>query len=371
MEEASKQFDIHEALSKFFPPPKYLTMPAVGLDISDEALKFIELVKKNGGIRLGRYGKTPLPKGVIVGGAIKNREQIVELLRELRKENNFSFAHVSLPEEHAYLFQTEVPSDTPFDQLRTVVEFKLKENVPLAPEEAVFDFTYVPHSLTRETRKVAVAVYPREIVESYSAALDASGIQTLSLETEGEANARAIVPRAGSGTIMIVDIGKLATELSIVQDGIMAFTTLIEVGGEAFTNTIEKFMQVSAEEAEKIKAEKGFEKSKDNIELFEVLLGVVSVLRDEINKNLSYWQMNNAQGSNSKPVEKIVLCGGGANLKGLKEYMLMTMDIPIEEANVWENITGFEDYVPRMKRVESLAYTTSIGLALRSVMRQA
>ena len=357
-------------LLRVFPPPRFLTMPATGMDVSDEAIKFVELENTKQGMRLGTYGKVALGHGVIENGMIRKHEELIELLTSIKNDHNIHFVHASLPEEHSYLFQTEVPTGTPYDQARNVIEFKLKENVPLSPEEVVFDFVPVPHTTTRESKTVSVAVYPREILQAYSEVFQAAGITVLSFETEGAANARAIIPKGEQQTIMIVDIGKLATEISIVHNGIMSYTTTIEVCGNDFTHTIEKYKAITFEEAEIIKAEQGFVKDAENLDLFEVLLGTVSVLRDEINKNLAYWQMHSGGGKAlQRDVEKIVLCGGGANLRGLTEYLTVTMDLPIENANVWVNVTSFDDYVPSMDRVQSLVFATAIGLAIRSVER--
>jgi Tfp pilus assembly PilM family ATPase len=47
---------------KFFPTPDFLKMPSFGLDISDEALKFIELVATKDGIKVGKYGEKKIAK---------------------------------------------------------------------------------------------------------------------------------------------------------------------------------------------------------------------------------------------------------------------------------------------------------------------
>ena len=59
-----------EILSRIFPPPRYLQMPALGMDISDRSLKFVEILEKGGALRLGRFGKRTLPEGLIEAGEI-------------------------------------------------------------------------------------------------------------------------------------------------------------------------------------------------------------------------------------------------------------------------------------------------------------
>jgi len=69
-----------DLLLKFFPVPKYLTQPAVGMDISDRSIKFMELKYKDGEFSLGRFGEREIPAGVIEGGELKEINQLVAIL---------------------------------------------------------------------------------------------------------------------------------------------------------------------------------------------------------------------------------------------------------------------------------------------------
>src|SRR4051812_22765306 len=83
-------------LFKFFPPPRYLIAPSFGLDISDQSLKFAELVPTKNGIKMGRYGERKIPVGIIESGKIKNLEKLKEVLTKLRAEEGIRFVRVSL-----------------------------------------------------------------------------------------------------------------------------------------------------------------------------------------------------------------------------------------------------------------------------------
>src|SRR3989339_1013427 len=94
--------------ARAFPAPEYLTMPAVGIDISDYAIKHVALGRRKGGIELQTYGKVDLPLDAIERGEIKDPETIVKLLARIKEDSHMEFAHLALPEEHAYLFQMTV-----------------------------------------------------------------------------------------------------------------------------------------------------------------------------------------------------------------------------------------------------------------------
>ena len=351
------------------PPPKFLTMPAAGLDISDDAVKFVDLAATPKGNRVRLFGRRKLPGGAVEGGEIKKPEAVTECVRALHADLGIQFVHASLPEEHSYLFHTEVEAALSYDEKRIAIEFHLKENVPLSPEEVVFDFETLPAPAAHRMVPVAVYAYPRAIIEKYLKVLRAAAVTPLSLETEGRANVRAIVPYASAATVMLVDVGKRNTIISIAEGQRLVFTTSVEVSGTSFTEAIQRFLQISSEEAERVKAQRGFIKSDENNELFEALLGSVSNLRDGITKHLTYWRMHGdtVRREAHGDIQTIYLCGGGASMPGLQEYLAATLNVAVEMGNPWVNIAFFEEYIPPILHRDALQYTTALGLGLRSL----
>ena len=70
----------------------------------------------------------------------------------------------------------------------------------------------------------------------------------------------------------------------------------------------------------------------------------------------------------SKEAEKIFLCGGGANLKGLTNFLSLELKIPVELGNPWTNILPEPlREVPELPYEKSLAFTTTLGLSLRGI----
>ena len=152
------------------------------------------------------------------------------------------------------------------------------------------------------------------------------------------------------------------------SEEVLRYTSTIDVGGSSLTRAVEKHFGVSKEEADKIKNEKGFARYKENKELLEILLTTVSILRDEVSRHFTYW--NTHKGENEKEnekIDKIILCGGSANLAGLPEYLSSNINVVVEVANVWANTFSLNDVIPDIEQRYSLAYATTIGLALKGI----
>jgi type IV pilus assembly protein PilM len=347
---------------RFFPAPNFFAGSSFGLDISDESLKFVELVLSGKGLSLGRYGERSIPPGVIESGKIKDSKKMEEILTALRKEAGVKSVRVSLPEEQVYLFQLRLEK-MGLKNIKEGIELVLEEHVPISAEDAIFDYDLVKEDA--QNLEVQVAAIPRNVIENYLSVSEHSQIRVESFELEAQALSRAVIKAGDMETYMIVDFGKKRTGIFIVSRGIVMFTSTLDVGGIALTGMIQKNFNISFEEAEKMKWQYGLERNIENKEIFAVLLNSVSVLRDEIVKHFLYWHTHqDEEANNNPPIRKIILCGGDSNLIGLADYLSVSMKSPVEMANVWTNITNVENSIPEMSFRQALSFSTALGLAL-------
>jgi type IV pilus assembly protein PilM len=350
-----------------FPAPTYLSMPAVGIDISDYAIKYISLKRNKGVAELHAHGKVDLPVEVIERGAIKDPQTMIKLLSRIQEEYSFEFAHIALPEEHAYLFQTDVAKGDK-DDVEEKLRSHLKENVPIGADEALFDYNIINE--TEETYKLNVSVYPANIAVQYVDVLEEAGFKLLSIEIEGQATARTLLGSSDSAPTLIVDIGRNNASLAIAKNSEVIFTANLETGGDYFTRAIARNLDISFQEAEKLKQKHGFRDTPEDKIVFDCLLPVLEKFAESIQKHHMYWQMHMSSGGESKEgASKVVLVGGNANIVGLAEYLEAALEVPVEIGDVWKNIFSYETYIPDVHAKKSLEYTTAVGAALRSLLR--
>ncbi len=354
-----------KSFSDMFPPPRFLEMPAVGIDISEDAIRFVEFARKGTHSELKKYGKRPLPLGIIKNGEIADPDQLKTELKKLREEQKFDFAHLSLPEEKAYIFRTTVALAEPA-HVHDSIEFLLEENVPLSIPEAIFDYSIV-RAVHKDTSHldVVVVVVPRQYVVDYANLVREAGLFPLSLQIVPTAITRSAVGHNDHSNIMIVHFYREKTGITIVSRGVVQFTSTIGIGGDAFTKAIEKYFNVSTEEARRIKRNESFVPNKERVELFYSLMNTVSALKDEIQRLFVYWQTFKGRADElGGKIERVILCGEDALITGIDEYLSISLHLPVEVADLWKNIFSFDEYVPAMKHHESLEYAVSIGLAL-------
>lgn len=336
-------------------------MDSCAIDISGQSIKYGKLISTSLGPRLGKYGKEKIPQGVVVSGKIENEDEMIRLFKKIKDKENLHFIRVSLPEEQMYLFTLSVPKATN-EKLRDIILLQIEEYVPLKAPDVVFDFDVIKED--NQNISIEVVAIASATIESYLSVFDKAGLVPISFEIEAQAIARAVIPSGDNSPVMIVDFGDARTGVSISKDGRVYLATTLEIGGVDLTNMIAKNFSLSFEEAEKMKHKYGLNQGSKAQNIFPAILNGISVLRDEINKQYTYWETHNTDNIKQEKINHIILCGGDANLAGLSDYLELSMKIKVENANVWVNILNTEDSVPEMSFEESLSYATVLGLLL-------
>src|SRR3989344_3141641 len=226
-----------DSFNRFFPAPKFLVLPSFGLDISDESIKFIELVKEKKDIRVIHCGEKKIPAGIIQSGKIKNPKEMEKIVISLGTEEGIKSVRVSLPEEQVYLFNLKL-GKSGLENIREGIELSLEEHIPVGAQDAIFDYELLGED--EHNLKLQVAAIPKVVIEDYLSVFKNSMISVKSFELEAQAIARAVIKKGDLETYMIVDFGNKRTGIFIVSRGVAIFTSTLDVGGAMLTNMIEQ-----------------------------------------------------------------------------------------------------------------------------------
>lgn len=348
----------HHILFDLFPPPEFLRMPSIGLDVSDEVVRFAQLIRKRNLFELGIYGEKKIPRDVIEEGYIKDKASLTKTLDGLRRQYGLRYVRASLPEEKSYLFRTTVPAMASAD-IRNAVRFKIEENVPVTLDSAIFDYRIINQPTPENNRiDLSVTVIHTKVVSNYLEVFRAAGLEPLEFRIESHAIAHALVAPNDYNTYIVIMVRETKTVLAIVSRGIVQFSSTLTTGGDAITASIKKNLSVDDNEAAKIRRGK---ESRDSNEMFLSLMSAATMLRDEIQKLFAYWDGHST--GDHQSIDSVIISGSDS-LLGLDDYLSRSLKVPVQIADVWKNIAPIGDYVPSLVRREALDYVPALGLAL-------
>lgn len=359
--------NVLETIGKIIPPPTYMRLPSAGVDISDSSLKYIQFKpdqRSGTQLELQYWGDIDIPDGVLKRGTVNDPKQLSKAIREVRERTGVQNVRVSLPEEHAYLFETEIKKGTPLKEIRGLLEFKMQDDVPLSPQDAFFDYDIFDSGTNTNMLHVSVTVYARDIVMNYYDACIEAGVVPLSFEVEAQAIARATIPSGNKGTRMIVDFGQTRTGVGIVNDGVLMYTSTIEIGGGELSTALRNVLgDVAESELTKIKNKVGLVPEVENTAVYDAMTPVMTSITEEIKRRIQYWN-NKEANRNDRQIDSIILCGGSINMKGLPSFISDVLGLEAKRAEVWQNAFSLGETVPSIGRRYSYGYATAIGLAL-------
>lgn len=349
--------------SRIFPPPAFLTVPAVALDISDRSVKFLEIAHSSNGYKVSSFGEKSIPKGIIDAGVIQEKDKLSNIFSELADKQDIKYATVSLPEEKAFIVSMFL-GGVKEKQIRESISLQIEGHVPLPISEIIFDYEIA--EIKNGGFEIVVTAFSKHIVNSYLEVLENAGISVVSFEVEGAALGRSLVPKEKQNTFMIVDFGSTKTSFTVISEGLARFSTTIPIGGEKIVESISHSMKIDMDKARLLKEQRGLKREGEDMSLFSAITPVVSVLRDEIIKHQNYWDSKkDDSGLHYPKISRIILCGGDSNIPGIADYLGSGSSVSFDLGNPWVNMVSLDDYVPEMSRKHSLRYATAIGLALK------
>lgn len=358
-------------IQQIFPPPHMIAFPCVGVDVSDTSLKFIQFKREHShdkNLTLAHWGDIEIPAGIVERGNVFDEAKLTEVLKEMKAQCGAEYVSLSLPEERAYLFETTIPARTPHKEIRGLLEFRLEENVPLSPRDAYFDYAIVGLDTEHRMKRVVVVVYAQATINSYYQACKNAELLPLSFEIEAQAIARASIPQIHEGTYMVVDFGKTRMGVGIVHNGMLMYTSTIEIAGSQMSQEMRGVLgDVAEAELTKIKNTKGLLHTKENQSIATILEKYANTIADELGIRIHYWDTRGID-REARAIKKVIMCGGSSNLFGLPEFLNEKLEVPVERAHVWSNAFSLEEHMPPITRRYSYGYATAIGLALKGFM---
>lgn len=336
---------------------------ACGIDISDRALRLVQLKPHGKKAKIKFYNQVDLPGDAVVDGVIKQPEVVSTAIATLIKTHHghgrvSSEAIVALPETKTFLKVIDVPSDQ--TDIERYIHDMMPEHFPLTAEEVYFDWQRAP---IYGSNAILVGICPRLIVDSYYDVFRRSHLIPIAFEIEAVAISRALLDEQDQAVTMIIDIGGNRTGLMVAHSGAVQFTVSLPISGRALTDTIATTLDLSFDQAEKAKLVCGLNPDKCQGALVELFEQTLTDLAEHIRQAIAYHQQSMP---GSPAITRVILTGGGANLQGVDRVLSQKLSMPVTIADLWSQIPNPDHHF--FTEINTQSFTTVIGLARRGLM---
>lgn len=345
-----------------------------GVDINDLSLRIIKLKKKRKGFDLISFNEVKIKPGIIMEGTIQDKNALAEIIKMAcktvrGKKLNTKYVAVSLPEEKSFSQVIQMPKMTD-EELKYAVPFEAESYIPLAIDKVYWDFEVINrHEGAVDLNHVdlIINVMPKPIVDSYAECFKKAGLVPCILEVESQAIVRALVkPQEDLLPSIFIDFGQTKSSFVIFSGRSIRFTSSIPISSKQLTEAIAKGLSISFEDAEQLKIKQGLvTKRGDKYNIANYMDPILSDLVNHIKKYINFYRghVTNEGLPNDGRIEKIILCGGGSNLKKLPDFLFKKLKIHVELCEPFLNILNQKKNL--IAREKKLSFTTALGLAQR------
>ena len=338
----------------------------VGLDIGSSCIKAVELKRSRAGIELAHLGVEPLASDVVVDSMIMDSPSVSSAITKLFTEAAIKTRAVatSVSGHSVIVKRISVPTMTE-EQLADSIKTEAAQHIPFDIDVVNIDYQILSEDLTGPQMDVLLVAVKKDKILNYTNVLNMAGkspslvdIDAFALQNCYEFNYE---PAPGS-TVALLNLGASVMNINIVKGATPLFTRDVSVGGHQYTDSLQKELDLSFDDAEAFKLGQPVGTVSEDAKV-PILQQVTEIIVLEIQKTFDFFRATAA----GEHIERIYLAGGSSKVGGLIEALRQEFSLPVEILNPFARI-GYEEGGPAAELIGNNAgqLAVAVGLALRS-----
>jgi len=345
---------------------------AVGIDIGSSSIKVVELQRKGQFVELVTYGllETGPYGGREIGRvATLTTERTAEALKDVMRESRVStnVSGIAIPFRSSFMRLIDLPQVTE-SELDRMVPIEARKYVPVPIGEVSLDWALVPQIIpqmgalqsTEQQVHVFLIAIHNDILSRFKDISTGATLDNRFYEVEAYSSMRSVLS-VSNEAIMLCDIGASSTKTYITYKGYIIATHIINAGAEDMTLALSKSFGITIGEAEAMKREKGLTSGKADDLTKSLELVLQRIITDLIRAKEDF------ESKYKTNITKVILVGGGAQLKGLPEAIEEKIKIETKKGN------GFSQVKTPAFLTDTVAeigpeFSVATGCALRAIL---
>jgi type IV pilus assembly protein PilM len=343
----------------------------IGLDVGSSSVKVVELIKRGDSVELLTYGLLEISPygGKEIGRSVqlsvgKTVEAIEDLLREAKVQSVTS--GIAIPFKSSFMRLIEIPQVTK-KELKKIVPLEARKYIPVPIDEVALDWGLVPQisdslsEMVGEHINVLLVAVHNDILNRFQDISKQAKLDNKFLEVESYSSMRSIAPDSNEA-VMLCDFGAGSTKVYILYKGFVLVSHVINTGSQEITLNISRSMDIPIDQAEMMKREQGIPQ-KDNDELAEIINLTLSQITPELEQT-----KEDFEAKYNTTITKVLLVGGGSQLKGLDKALEKVFKIEVVKGNAFNQIKTPEFLKDTIKEIGP-EFAVAVGCALRMVSK--
>jgi len=339
----------------------------VGLDIGSSAVKLVELKDaKGGGYRLVKTGMETLSPEAIVDGAIMDASLVVDTVNRVVssltvRNNDFG---TSLSGHSVIIKKISLPTMSA-EELAESIRWEAEQYVPFDINDVNLDYV-VLDATGGETMDVLLVAVKKDKISDYTSAISQAGKNPAMVDVDVFALQNCYEINYGidpGRVIALLIVGASIMNINIIKGPTSIFNRDIAVGGNQYTDAIQKDLNLSFDQAEALKRGSRVEGAAPE-NLAPILQAVSENIALEIQKTFDFFKAT----SSEDRIDRIFLAGGTSKVHGLQELLADRFEAGVEIMNPFRQIDIAGSSVsPEWLTENAPSLAVAVGLAVRHI----
>jgi len=339
--------------------------PMVGLDIGSSSIKAIELRRTRGEIQVVNLGVEPLASDIVVDSMIVDSGSVASSITKLFADHGIKSKQVvTSVSGHSVIVKKISMATMPEEELEGAVHNEAQQHIPFEMSDVNLDYQVLSADRSGPQMDVLLVAVKKDKILNYTNALQLAGRQPMIVDIDAFALLNCYefnyVPPASS-TVALLNLGASVMNINIVKGTTPLFTRDVSVGGNQYTDALQKELDLSFDDAESLKLGHKVGTVSEDAKT-PILQQVTELIVLEIQKTFDFFCAT-ASGDH---IERIYMAGGSSQVPGLMEALRHEFSLPVENLNPFLRIESpvktsaemLEQYAPQL--------SVAVGLALRS-----
>jgi type IV pilus assembly protein PilM len=342
----------------------------VGLDIGSSAVKAAELKPAGRGFKVTAFGTQPVPADAIVDGAIVDASAVAEAIRRVF-ETSAAFKGrevcASLSGNAVIVKKITLPVMTE-TELAESIYWEAEQYIPFDIQDVNLDYQILDPGTGPDSRgsmDVLLVAAKKEKIGDYTSVIAQAGRTPVIVDVDAFALQNAYEVNYGlepGRVVVLLNAGASAININILQGDQSVFTRDISMGGNAYTEAVQKELDLPFEAAEQLK--KGIPVDGATFEEAQpVLRAVTENVLLEIQKTFDFFKAT----ASSEQMDRIVLSGGASRVDGFKEMLHERFGTPVEDLDPFRTVAWDARKLPGDPADVAATAAIAVGLGLRKV----
>ena len=338
----------------------------VGLDVGSSSIKAVELKRTRQGIEVAHLGLEPIAPDIVVDSMIVDSGTVSSAIAKLFTDTEIKAKAVATAVSGHSVIVKKISLPSMSDQeLADTIQKEAAQHIPFDLADVNLDYQILSDDATSPQMDVLLVAVKKDKILNYTNVLSMAGktpaivdIDALALQNCYEFNYEP----APTQVVALLNLGASVMNINIVKGTTPLFPRDVSVGGHQYTDSLQKELDLSFDDAESLKLGRKVGTVHDDAKT-PILQQVTEIIVLEIQKTFDFFRASAA----GEHIEKIYLAGGSAKVPGLVEALRQEFSMPVELFNPFQKVLAPVDG-PAAELVEQNAgqLAVAVGLALRS-----